>query len=205
MMRHTFILDLSLMPSILIEVKSDDSLFFKFKLCYSSSELLKEFSSCYEKHKNKELLQFYICKGPGSYTGLKLAQIISEVLALMQTQVIDYTHFDLLNAIFEDGFIFCTYAYKNEFYYGDEKNKKLLVKKEDLLTTLNNCKSINRIAGKKSDLEHIKEVKVDHFLEDIYMDFNKIKIFISNFKSNSKLDLVYFRHEEQDFIPSILK
>ena len=149
----------------------------------------------------ESLKHVYLIAGPGSYTGMRLAEGVAQVLELNDRKVFSTYHFDIPELLGVQTGIWASKAFKGEIftYFWDSNSKIKKLYKEDEFWDLVNCDEFKNIP------------KYTHF-EDLYFkNFNlssqlvregQKKIF-SFIKSNElRKKPYYYRPLELEFKPS---
>lgn len=80
-------------------------------------------------------LSLITAAGPGSYTGMRLSEGISNILALCKVKTFSFYHFEVPMMIGKKSGRFVTNAFKNQYFiyeWQDEKNHQYLVNANDM-------------------------------------------------------------------------
>ncbi len=128
----------------------------------------------------EEIDCFYFCKGPGSYTGLRISQGLEDYLKFNNLNCYDYYSFEILKVI-ESGYIFISNAFKNEFFVSEFKNDEIhyqKIKKEDL----NSYKENKRLLSydvKLGDIDYLDVFKneFNQFFKEVLNRKNQREVF----------------------------
>ncbi len=130
---------------------------------------------------------FYFCKGPGSYTGLRISDSLQKYLELQNLKVKTYFNYQILNVL-DENYVFVSNAFKDEFFLAKKSDKISYQKvKKDLLSDYISSEKI---------------VSFDSFDRNYFNLFNdkifKFINFIDNEMSDAK-KIFYYRTLEEEY------
>ena len=79
----------------------------------------------------KELVSVFVLSGPGSYTGMRVAEGVAQILELEGVEVFSFTTFRLGSLYGEGHYQWLYEAFKGELYLQDEQGNQKLLKLDD--------------------------------------------------------------------------
>ncbi len=136
-----------------------------------------------------DIQDFYFCKGPGSYTGLRISQGLEEYLKLNKFNCYDFYSFEILKVL-ELKYLFVANAFKKEFFVAEKNCEQIEYRKisKDVL----NSKRLDREVISYDD--SLKD-------EDYFKVFDeKFSDFFNEVLSNKlEKDVFYYRSLSEEY------
>ncbi len=126
--------------------------------------------------------RFFFCKGPGSYTGLRLIEGLEQYLKFEKIKCHDFYSFELREIL----------GLKNSFLYSAFKGQYLLSNKENILYNLEEIDESLDYYGEKLD----ERFNYKSILDLIKKESKKIFPYIKN---NESKKIYYFRPLSEEF------
>jgi len=143
--------------------------------------------------------------GPGSYTGIRLSEGITQILELEKYQIYSFYHFEIPKLLGEASGSWVSTAFRDEFFvyswFGDEKTSKLLGR-SDFINFVNNNE--HKIYG-HGDSPAISELNLNKDIDETSKLIEKQadQIFPQVAKLKLRREPFYYRQLEQEFLPSL--
>jgi len=132
------------------------------------------------------------CAGPGSYTGMRVSEGLSDILHWHETKVYTFYHFEVPTLLGIESGSWISEAFKGEYFvYSWSASKKVreLIKKEEF-----DLKEIDNIYAKNSlTLDSISE-----FTDDMIKERSS-ELFPHILKREKREDILYYRKLEEEF------
>lgn len=141
-----------------------------------------------------DLKGIFLANGPGSYTGIRVAEGISQVLEMEGLPVFSFYHFEVPKFCDQKDYEFVSEAFKGEifcycFKNGNESSR--LLKEEEFIHSYDTEKEIYHLDGE------ILEYSVNR-LYDLYKP-RSVDIFSKVLERGKHLPPYYYRAEEKEF------
>jgi len=158
-----------------------------------------------QKHKlNFETLNGYVfAAGPGSYTGMRVSEGIAQVLEWQNIKVYSFYHYEIPQIIGDTAGIWFSEAFKGEYFlFNCVSNETELVSKDNFIARINDAK-INAYTHFKNDHSYslIKSPAKIKLTGERVKD-NSQKIFSHIVSKKKRVEPLYYRSEEKEFIPA---
>jgi len=148
----------------------------------------------------KDIKRLIVANGPGSYTGIRLAEGFAQILELENIEVINFYHYEAPFFAGKNNYGFVANAFKGEtfsytFNATEEETMKLLSSEE-----FDNFKS-------SEEIYHIGEEVNGKSFQSLYRLYEDepSRIFSKVIQREARTEPFYFRPLEKEFKPSILR
>lgn len=148
--------------------------------------------------KSLDISGIFLSSGPGSYTGLRLAEGVSQIFELESIPVYSFYHFEVPSFIGVQSGLFCAEAFKGEVFvynWDNEENEDSLMKIE----------KFHNLDLAQDNIFHIEgEIFEYHFSSTSFLvKKHSAEIFNKVFARKKHLDTYYFRPLEKEFTVSV--
>ncbi|MCB9094477.1 MAG: hypothetical protein H6621_05340 [Halobacteriovoraceae bacterium] len=147
-----------------------------------------------------ELKNYFIVKGPGSYTGLRFAEGISQFLSWNKKNVLGFYFFELLESLENEKTAWLSNAFKNQFYIHPVGEEGKLYFLKDALVKIQELKNDHYdffTNDKVKNVAVLGDLNLN-FFEDVLKDNSKI-LFPRIIEMNKNNEIFYFRPLEEEF------
>ncbi len=134
----------------------------------------------------REIERFYFCKGPGSYTGLRISEGLEQYLRMNKINCSGFYSFEILN-LFDSNYCYLSNAFKNEYFFAwkDKDIKYKKIKKEFLEQEIGELEVIS---------SNCLEKTYDKFINDKIVDF------LNYLKNENKVkEVFYYRSLDEEY------
>lgn len=141
----------------------------------------------------KDIKRLVVANGPGSYTGIRLAEGLAQVLEIEGIEVINFYHFEVPSFLDSQDYRFVASAFKNEFFCYQRRNEEVeqfLISKEDFLELKDNSRTF-----------HIGDDVAGRTFNSTYDLFSNqsVAIFSKVIERSTRNKPFYFRPLEKEF------
>lgn len=145
-----------------------------------------------------EMDAIVISSGPGSYTGMRLAEGFAQILEIDKTKVYSFYHFEIPQLLGHEKGIWCSEAFKSEIFvyeWDGDKNSKRLVKEDTFEKEID--------VNDEHVYSHDGRLKDFHFLSTSdLIKKNSKAIFSFVIDRAEHLETYYYRPLEKEFTMS---
>lgn len=149
--------------------------------------------------KLSDIKKVFLANGPGSYTGIRVAEGLCQVLELSGCEVVSFYHFEVPSFCGLENFEYFSEAFKGEIFYynfSQDKAETKLIKES----------AFNEMDLSKDYQYSLEGDILEHHLDCLY-DLFKSKpkeIFSRVSELGRRLPPFYYRTEEKEFKPSLI-
>lgn len=144
-----------------------------------------------------EIKNFIQVSGPGSYTGMRVSDGISQVFAWQDIKVYSFHHFQVPKILNVEQGIWCAKAFKGEIFcyqWLNEKNNSFLIKEANLESSIKNERNIYTSINHDFFPNGFEINKTAKLIKE-----NPEQLFSYIFRNNLNEPLYYFRTIEEEF------
>ncbi|MCF8057968.1 MAG: hypothetical protein K9K67_01620 [Bacteriovoracaceae bacterium] len=144
--------------------------------------------------KVQDLKGIFLANGPGSYTGIRVAEGVCQILEMEGLPIYSFYHFEVPSFAEVKEYKFFAEAFKGEVF---QYSLKLTGEDFELISE----KSFNLLDLSEDHLYHLEGLLMDRELDNLYDLYKKepTKIFSQVLKRAKHLPPYYYRPEEKEF------
>ena len=180
----------------LLDQKFKWSDFLEVKDVKTSAHIHKDIFSMLSENKLKlnDLDAIFVVSGPGSYTGVRVAEGLAQVLEWAKIPVYSFNHFQIPEFLADESWVFVSKAFKGEFFIYEKDGKEYLNKLEDFTDFINISKAEKIYSHFAEDLPE----GITHFTSEVLKE-NAPDIFSKVLQEKLRSRPFYYRPLEKEF------
>jgi len=146
----------------------------------------------------KDIKRLIVANGPGSYTGIRLAEGFAQILELEEVEIINFYHFEVPYFLGSSEYSYLASAFKGEYFcysMKDGQEEKKLISQEQFSSI-----------EESNQIFHIGEEVGGRTFNSLYPKFENmsVRIFSEVISRKMRYEPFYFRPLEKEFKPSKL-